>query len=125
VDGKVNLDQAFGRIDEAWSPRIVAAINDFDVKLAKVEGTFVWHEHADTDEFFLVTEGELRIELDGREDVVLRPGELYVVPRGVRHRPSAEQPTRILLLEPRGTMNTGDADAPGTTGIALNASTGS
>jgi mannose-6-phosphate isomerase-like protein (cupin superfamily) len=120
VTGKVNLDDSFARFDELWSPRIVAAVNDLDVKVVKADGEFLWHAHDDTDEFFLVTAGRLAIELDraGDEVVVLGPGELFVVPRGRRHRPVAEPGTRLVLLEPRGTVNTGDAGG-GTTGRAL------
>jgi mannose-6-phosphate isomerase-like protein (cupin superfamily) len=113
---KVNLDQQFARFQEHWSPKIVAGLNDYDVKVVKILGEFVWHQHDDTDELFLVTAGRLRIRLEGQEDVVLGPGELVVVPRGVRHCPVADEETRLVLLEPRGTTNTGDADVPGTAG---------
>ncbi len=85
---KVNLQERFGRFDDLWSPKIVATVNDYDLKLAKVQGAFVWHQHHDTDELFLVTTGRLRIQLEGQADVVLAPGELLVVPRGLWHRPS-------------------------------------
>jgi mannose-6-phosphate isomerase-like protein (cupin superfamily)/GNAT superfamily N-acetyltransferase len=116
---KVNLDRQFGRFDELWSPKIVASVNDYDVKLVKLQGEFLWHQHDDTDELFLVTDGELRIRLEDADDVVLGPGELFVVPRGTRHCPVAERTTRVVLLEPAGTPNTGDADRPGTTGERL------
>lgn len=116
---KVNLEQQFARFQEHWSPKIVAGLNDYDVKLVKILGEFVWHQHDETDELFLVTAGRLRIRLEGQEDVVLGPGELVVVPRGVRHCPVADEETRLVLLEPRGTANTGDADAPGTAGEPL------
>lgn len=105
----VNLAAKLERIAGFWQPRIVATLNDYDVKLARLEGEFVWHSHPDTDELFLVLEGNLRIQLrDG--DVQLAPGELYVVPRGVEHRPITEGgPCSVLLLEPAGTPNTGDA----------------
>ncbi len=104
---KVNLAEAFGRFAEHWSPKIVATLNDYDVKLAKVKGEFVWHQHADTDELFLVVKGKLRIRERNR-DVELEEGDLYVVPRGVEHCPVAEDEAQILLLEPRGTVNTGN-----------------
>ena len=104
---KVNLDEAFGRFAELWSPKIVAALNDYDVKLAKVKGEFIWHQHGETDELFLVVKGRLRIRQRDRE-VDLEEGDLYVVPRGVEHCPVAEEEAQILLLEPHGTVNTGD-----------------
>ncbi|WP_340561812.1 cupin domain-containing protein [Streptomyces sp. GSL17-111] len=104
----VNLAEQLARFGEHWSPKIVATLNDYDVRVVKVKGEFVWHTHEDTDELFLVLSGRLTIRLrDG--DVVLRPGELYVVPRGVEHCPFAEEETAALLLEPSGTVNTGDA----------------
>jgi len=104
----VNLAAKLALFAERWSPKIVAQLNDYHLKLAKVQGEFVWHQHPDTDEVFLVLAGELRIELrDG--EVALGPGELYVVPRGVEHRPCAAEECHILLIEPAGTVNTGDA----------------
>ncbi len=106
---KVDLAAAFGAFDERWSPKIVAALNGQHVKLAKVEGDFVWHSHADEDELFFVVHGRLEMHLrDGV--IVLEPGELLVVPRGVEHKPVAPVETHILLFEPAGTVNTGDAD---------------
>lgn len=106
---KVNLADAFGRIDEPWSPRIAAELNGQHVKLAKLEGPFVWHRHEEADELFLVVEGRLVIELrDG--EIALEAGELAVVPRGVEHRPVAEEEAHVLLFEPAGTLNTGDVE---------------
>jgi mannose-6-phosphate isomerase-like protein (cupin superfamily) len=106
----IDLAGKFRKITEHWSPRVIAELNDYQVKLAKIQGEFVWHSHADTDELFLVIEGEMTIELpDG--SVRLRKGDLYVVPRGVDHRPRAEHECHVLLLEPRGVVNTGDADS--------------
>jgi mannose-6-phosphate isomerase-like protein (cupin superfamily) len=119
MNTKVNLDRQFGRFHDHWHPRIVATVNDYDIKLVKVVGEFVWHQHHDTDELFLVTDGRLRIQLQDHDDVVLGPGELFVVPRGVRHRPAADQETRVLLLERQDTVNTGDADRVGTVGQRL------
>ena len=108
----VNLAAKLALFAERWSPKIVAQLNDYHLKLAKVQGEFVWHQHPDTDEVFLVLAGELRIELrDG--EVALGPGELYVVPRGVEHRPCAAEECHILLIEPAGTVNTGDAAGGG------------
>ncbi|WP_411080695.1 cupin domain-containing protein [Streptomyces sp. cmx-18-6] len=107
----VNLAEKFAQFSDLWSQKKVAVVNDYEVKLAKLKGEFVWHTHEDTDELFLVVSGRLIIQLrDG--DVTLEPGELFVVPRGVEHCPVAEEETAILLLEPAGTMNTGDAGGP-------------
>ena len=103
----VNLAEKLSLFSERWSPKIVADFNGNDIMVVKVQGEFNWHSHPDTDDFFLVLKGRLRIKLrDG--DVVLGPGELYVVPRGVEHCPVAEEETHILLIEPAGVPNTGD-----------------
>ena len=104
----VSLAEKLAQFSEHWAPRTVAQLNDYDIMVVKVLGEFVWHAHADTDDFFLVLKGRLTIRLRGR-DVVLHPGELFVVPRGVEHRPFAEEETHLLLIEPSGTPNTGDA----------------
>ena len=107
---KVNLAEKLGRFSEHWSPRIVAHYNGNDIILVKVEGEFVWHSHPDTDDFFLVIDGELDIELRDRA-VTLGPGELFVVPTGVEHRPVARRgEVKLLLIEPKGTPNTGDEE---------------
>ncbi|AWZ05066.1 MULTISPECIES: cupin domain-containing protein [unclassified Streptomyces] len=107
----VNLAHKLAQFDELWTQKRIARLNDYEVKLAKLKGEFVWHAHEDTDELFLVLSGRLTIQLrDG--DVVLEPGELFVVPRGVEHCPVAEEETAILLLEPAGVLNTGDAGGP-------------
>jgi len=104
----VNLAAKLALVPEAWSPRVVASVNDHLVKVARLEGDFVWHRHAEADELFLCLEGELRIELrDGT--VTLDPGELFVVPRGVEHRPRAGHGCRVAIIEPAGLLNTGDA----------------
>ncbi|MCX5147869.1 cupin domain-containing protein [Streptomyces sp. NPDC048550] len=104
----VNIARKLSAFDEQWAPRRIARINDYEVKAAKLQGEFVWHTHEDTDELFLVVSGTLTIRLrDG--DVVVGPGELYVVPRGVEHCPAADEEVSILLFEPVGTANTGDA----------------
>lgn len=111
-----NLEQLLGRFDEHWKPKKIAAVNDYDIKLVKVQGDFVWHDHADTDELFLVLSGRLTIQLrDG--EVVLGPGELFVVPRGVEHCPRADEETAALLFEPHTVVNTGDAGGPLTTTV--------
>lgn len=108
VPTAIDLAGKLALLREHWSPRVVAELNDYQFKIAKLKGEFVWHRHPDTDEAFLVIEGRLTIELrDGR--VELAPGELYVVPRGVEHRPVAAEECGVLLIEPRGVVNTGDA----------------
>ncbi|RBP49699.1 cupin domain-containing protein [Arenicella xantha] len=103
----INLADKFRQFSDAWSPRVVAEMNDYQFKLVKLEGEFVFHSHADTDETFLVLQGELRIEFrDGAVD--LRAGEMYVVPKGVEHKPIALQPVQAMIIEPRGVVNTGD-----------------
>ncbi|WP_306323809.1 MULTISPECIES: cupin domain-containing protein [unclassified Streptomyces] len=111
----VNLAKALTTFDALWSPRIVTSVNDYDVRLAKAEGEHVWHVHEDTDEFFLVVEGELTIALrekDTEREVTLPRGSVFTVPRGTWHKPSAAPGTAILLLEPTGTPTTGDAHDP-------------
>jgi mannose-6-phosphate isomerase-like protein (cupin superfamily) len=104
----IDLARKAASIDAQWSPRVVAELNDYQFKVVRIEGDFVWHEHPDTDEAFLVLDGELRLDFrDGA--VTLRPGELYVVPKGVEHKPYAEREVRLLLVEPRGVPNTGTA----------------
>jgi mannose-6-phosphate isomerase-like protein (cupin superfamily) len=109
MSDKVNLAEKLATFDDRWQPRIVADYNDNKVVLVKVEGEFVWHKHDDTDDFFLVLDGRLTIQLRDRE-VELGPGELFVVPKGVEHRPVASKGVaHVLLIEPHGTVNTGDA----------------
>ena len=103
----ISIADKLGTFEDLWSPKVVAAFNGHDVMVVKVKGEFVWHSHPDTDDFFLVIKGRLRIQLRDR-DVVLGPGELFVVPRGVEHCPIAEEETHLLLIEPAGTPNTGD-----------------
>ncbi len=104
----ISLDKKFAEFGEFWSPKIVAQMNDYHLKIAKVKGDFIWHRHEETDEVFYVVSGELNI--DFRVGVVaLRAGEMIVVPKGIEHRPRASEECRILLIEPAGTVNTGDA----------------
>lgn len=104
----INIQEKFTRFSEHWSPRIIARINDYDIKLVKMQGNFVWHRHADTDEVFFVLDGEMSIEFrDGEVD--LKPGEMFVVKKGVEHKPFAESECRIMTIESKGTINTGDA----------------
>ncbi|UXY55675.1 cupin domain-containing protein [Pseudomonas tohonis] len=103
----INLLQKTSLFSEQWNPKVVAEMNDYQFKVVRIEGDFIWHAHADTDEAFLVLEGQLRIDLrDGA--VLLGPGELYVVPKGVEHKPYAEREVKMMLIEPRGVLNTGE-----------------
>lgn len=102
----VNLREKLRLITDRWSPRVAAQMNDYQFKLVKLQGDFVWHSHADTDETFFVVDGELRIDLRD-EAVHLRAGDLYVVPRGVEHKPYAEREASVMLIEPCGVLNTG------------------
>ena len=108
MDGKIDLSAKLATFSEHWSPRTVAQFNDCDVMVVKVKGEFVWHKHDDTDDFFLVLKGNLDIEMRDRT-VALRPGEMFIVPKGVEHRPVARDEVHLLLIEPTGTANTGDA----------------
>jgi len=109
---KVNLAAKLASFDTPFSPKIVARFNDNKIAVVKAKGEFVWHKHDDTDDFLLVVKGRLRIQLRGRDDVVLEPGELFVVPKGVEHCPIADEEAHVLLIEPMGTANTGDAGGP-------------
>ncbi|WP_419708570.1 cupin domain-containing protein [Pseudomonas sp. NFX224] len=102
----LNFAEKITRIDEHWSPRVIAEMNDYQFKVVKLLGDFIWHDHLDTDETFIVLEGRLRIDFrDGH--VLVNTGEMYVVPKGVEHKPFAEQEVRLLLIEPKGVFNTG------------------
>ncbi len=105
---KVNLAEKFALFDDQWSPKVVGAVDDYEIKLVKLQGDFVWHSHEDDDEMFLVVGGHLTIHLrDG--DVDLEPGEFFVVPKGVEHQPAAAAECQVLLFERKGVINTGDA----------------
>jgi mannose-6-phosphate isomerase-like protein (cupin superfamily) len=104
----VNIGSMLARFSEHWAPKKIAELNDYDVKIVKILGEFTWHAHADIDELFLVINGAMTIQMrDG--DVVLGPGELFVVPRGAEHCPRADAEAAVMLIEPRGVVNTGDA----------------
>ena len=108
MDDKVNLAEKLALLEKVYSPGIVGYLNDYKICVTRVQGEFVWHTHDETDDFFLVLEGHLTIQLRDR-DVELDAGELFIVPRGVEHCPRAGEETHILLIEPKGTRNTGDA----------------
>ena len=104
---KINLEDKLSKFSEHWSPKVIAEMNDYQFKLVKIEGEFVWHEHPDTDEVFIVIEGTMQIEFEDRT-IELREGEMLVVPKGVRHKPFANEECKVMLVEPRGVVNTGD-----------------
>lgn len=104
----INIQEKLARFSDHWAPKIIARMNDYHFKLVKFSGDFVWHRHDDTDEVFIVIDGRMAIEFrDGK--VQLNAGEMFVVPKGEEHKPSAESECRVLLVEPAGTLNTGDA----------------
>ncbi len=107
MNAKINLAEKLALLERPYEPGIVGFINDYKLQVVKVKGPFVWHKHDETDDFFLVLKGHLTIHLRER-DVELDPGELFVVPRGVEHCPDAAEETEVLLIEPDGTVNTGD-----------------
>tara|TARA_B100001287_G_C22571778_1_gene476622 strand:+ start:453 stop:851 length:399 start_codon:yes stop_codon:yes gene_type:complete len=106
---KINLKEKFSKFTEHWSPKIIAEMNDYQFKAVKIKGEFIWHNHNDTDETFLVIEGEMIIKFKDNK-VKLSKGEMYVVPKGVEHKPYAEKECKIIIIEPKGVVNTGDAE---------------
>ena len=111
----IDLAAKLSAFTEHWSPKVIARLNDYEIKVVKLHGEFTWHSHADTDELFLVIDGELTIQLRDR-DVVVRAGQLFVVPRGVEHCPIAEGEVHAVLIEPTGVVNTGESGGPLTAG---------
>lgn len=107
---KVNIAEKFSKFQDQWNPKIVGELNGQEIRLARVKGDFIWHKHDDADEFFLVVEGQLTIDLRDRE-IVLDEGEFFIVPRGVEHKPFADHETLIMMFEPADTANTGDIDS--------------
>ena len=105
--GSINIRDKLDRLTSQWQPRVIAEMNDYQFKVVRLEGDFVWHLHANTDETFIVVEGDLRIDFRDRS-VFLGPGEMCVVPKGVEHKPFAEREVKLLLVEPRGVANTGE-----------------
>ena len=106
----INFDNKFTKFSEHWSPRVIAEMNDYQFKLVKIEGDFTWHDHKDTDEVFMVLSGEMEIEFrDGK--VKISEGEMYVVKKGLEHKPFAQDECKILIIEPRGVVNTGQSES--------------
>ena len=104
---KINFKNKYSKFTKHWSPRIIAEMNNYQFKLAKIMGEFVWHDHKDTDETFIVIEGEMILKFRDKE-IKLSSGEMYVVPKGVEHKPCAKKECKILVIEPKGVINTGD-----------------
>ena len=106
---KINLKEKLALFSDHWSPKVIAEMNDYQFKLVKIQGDFVWHHHDDTDEVFIVIEGSMKIEFEN-ETVELNEGDMYVVPKGVEHKPYAEEECMLMLVEPRGVVNTGNTE---------------
>ena len=106
---KINFSRKFDKFSDHWSPKVIAEMNDYQFKLVKIQGDFVWHNHDDTDETFIVIEGEMKIEFEN-ETVELSEGDMFVVPKGVEHKPWAENECKIMIIEPRGVVNTGNSE---------------
>ena len=106
----INLKDKLAKFSDQWSPKVIAELNDYQFKLVKIQGEFVWHNHPDTDEVFIVIEGSMKIEFEN-ETVQLNEGEMLVVPKGVEHKPYSDSECKVMLVEPRGVVNTGDADS--------------
>ena len=107
---KVNFADKFSKFSDHWSPKVIAEMNDYQFKLVKIEGEFTWHNHGHTDEVFIVIEGSMMIEFEDKM-VELNAGEMYVVPKGVMHKPHASEECKIMIVEPSGVINTGEADS--------------
>jgi len=107
--GKINLKDKLSKFSDHWSPKVIAEMNDYQFKLVKIKGDFVWHNHEDTDEVFIVIEGKMKIEFEN-ETVELNEGDMYVVGKGIQHKPSAENECKIMLVEPHGVVNTGNTE---------------
>lgn len=116
TDDVRNVQQALSAVSEYWQPHRLTSINDYDVKVVKLKGEFVWHSHPDTDELFMVVSGQLTIQLRDR-DVVLHQDDVFVVPKGVEHCPKASEEVQVILFEPKGTVNTGDAGGDRTSSL--------
>ena len=106
----INLKEKLDKFSDHWSPKVIAELNDYQFKLVKIQGEFVWHNHPDTDEVFIVIEGSMNIEFEN-ETVQLNEGEMLVVPKGIEHKPYADYECKVMLVEPRGVVNTGDAES--------------
>ena len=106
----INFKEKFTLFSDHWSPKVIAEMNDYQFKLVKIKGDFVWHQHDHTDEVFIVIQGAMKIEME-KETIALKTGEMFVVPKGARHKPYAEEECHVLIVEPHGVVNTGDAQS--------------
>tara|TARA_B100000530_G_C15932525_1_gene477516 strand:+ start:834 stop:1193 length:360 start_codon:yes stop_codon:yes gene_type:complete len=106
---KINFKEKFSKFSDHWSPKVIAEMNDYQFKLVKIQGDFIWHNHEDTDETFIVIEGEMKIEFEN-EIVELSEGDMFVVPKGVEHKPLAKNECKVMIIEPRGVVNTGNSE---------------
>lgn len=104
----INIKDKLSKFSDLWAPKLIAQMNDYHIKIAKIQGDFIWHSHPETDELFFVLNGKLRIDFRD-EHVELESGEMYIVPKGIEHKPFAQHECSIMLIEPAGTLNTGDA----------------
>jgi mannose-6-phosphate isomerase-like protein (cupin superfamily) len=107
---KINLKEKLSKFSDHWSPKVIAEMNDYQFKLVKIQGEFVWHNHDDTDETFIVIEGEMKIEFEN-ETLELNEGDMFVVPKGIEHKPWAENECKVMIIEPRGVVNTGSSES--------------
>ena len=106
----INLKEKLSKFDDHWSPKVIGEMNDYQFKLVKIKGHFTWHDHKDTDEVFIVLQGEMAIDFrDGR--VTIAENEMFIVPKGLEHKPYAQKECKIMLVEPKGVVNTGEADS--------------
>ena len=107
---KINLKEKLSKFSDHWSPKVIAEMNDYQFKLVKIQGEFVWHNHDDTDETFIVIEGEMKIEFEN-ETLELNEGDMFVVPKGIEHKQWAENECKVMIIEPRGVLNTGSSES--------------
>ena len=107
---KINLKEKLSKFSDHWSPKVIAEMNDYQFKLVKIQGEFIWHNHDDTDETFIVIEGEMKIEFEN-ETLQMNEGDMFVVPKGVEHKPWAENECKVMIIEPRGVLNTGNSES--------------
>ena len=115
MHSKVSVPSVVQSISQPWTPKLVAAVNNHEIKVAKISGAFIWHSHPNSDELFYILDGEVTLEIEDAPAVQLQKGDMFVVPRGVRHRPVAEAGAEILMVEMEGTINTGDVEGSGLT----------
>ena len=111
MNNKINFNNKYSKFSDIWSPKVIAEMNDYQIKLVKIKGEFLWHSHNDTDEVFIVLDGSMEIQIN-EELIKLNSGEMYVVPKGVQHKPYAKHECKIMIIEPKGVVNTGNKNSP-------------